>query len=94
MLIFLRATMTWRRSSAEKSLRDNPDFLLTLCSLAASDAFAGRLAPARKVLRVDAKQPVCASPIWDISPLYRRAGGYEPIFSMAFESRAPRSELM
>ena len=35
-------------SSAEKSLRDNPEFLLAIAMFAASNALAGRLAAARK----------------------------------------------
>jgi TolB-like protein/Tfp pilus assembly protein PilF len=62
-------------SCAEKSLRDNPDFLLTLCISAASHALAGRLTPARRgVARVrERNSDLRISNLVDIAPL-RRAG--------------------
>ena len=71
---FLAGDYDMASSSAEKSLRDNPDFLLTLCVSAASNALAGRLAPARKGLaRVrERNSDLRISNLGDIAP-FRRA---------------------
>jgi TolB-like protein len=45
---FLAGRYDTASSCAEKSLRDNPEFLLAICTFAASNALAGRLEPARK----------------------------------------------
>jgi tetratricopeptide (TPR) repeat protein len=44
---FLAGRYDMASSCAEKSMRDNPDFLLAICIFAASNALAGRLEPAR-----------------------------------------------
>jgi TolB-like protein len=61
-------------SSAEKSLRDNPDFLLAICVFAASNALAGRLAPARKgIARArECNSDLRISNLGDLAP-FRRA---------------------
>jgi hypothetical protein len=45
---FLTGHYELASSSAEISLRDNPDFLLAICVCAASNALAGRLVSAQK----------------------------------------------
>ena len=45
---FLAGRYDMASSCAEKSLRDNPEFLLAICTFAASNALAGRLEPAQK----------------------------------------------
>src|SRR5260221_12550793 len=44
---FLAGRYDMASSWAEKSMRDNPDFLLAICIFAASNALAGRLEPAQ-----------------------------------------------
>ena len=48
MLIFSRSRYDMASSCAEKSMRDNPTFLLAICISAASNALAGRLEPAQR----------------------------------------------
>ena len=45
---FLAGRYDMASSCAEKSMRDNPTFLLAICISAASNALAGRLEPAQK----------------------------------------------
>jgi TolB-like protein/tetratricopeptide (TPR) repeat protein len=45
---FLASRYDMASSCAERSLRDNPNFLLVICISAASNALAGRLEPARE----------------------------------------------
>ena len=47
---FLAGRYDVASSCAEKSMRDNPDFLLAVCLFAASNALAGRLEPAQKAI--------------------------------------------
>ena len=47
---FLTGQYDLASSSADKSLRDRPDFLLGICVCAASNALAGRLVPAGKAI--------------------------------------------
>ena len=61
---FLAGHYDMASSCAEKSMRDNPAFLLSLCVSAASNALAGRLEPAqRSITRALERIPICASPI-------------------------------
>jgi TolB-like protein len=47
---FLASRYDMASSCAEKSMRDNPTFLLAICISAASNALAGRLEPAQKAM--------------------------------------------
>ncbi len=60
--------------SAEKALRDNPDFLLAICMFAASHALAGRLPPARKGITraLECNPDLRISNLGDLAP-FRRA---------------------
>jgi tetratricopeptide (TPR) repeat protein len=71
---FLAGDYDMASLSAVKSLRDNPDHLLTLCVSAASNALTGRLAPARKsIARVcERNSDLRISNIEDLAP-FRRA---------------------
>ena len=61
-------------SCAEKVLRDNPTFLLTICISAASNALAGRLEPAQKAMAraLECNPDLNASNLKDLAP-FRRA---------------------
>jgi TolB-like protein len=61
-------------SCAEKAIRDNPTFLLSICISAASNAFAGRLEPAQKAMAraLEFNPDLCASNLRDLAP-FRRA---------------------
>jgi hypothetical protein len=61
-------------SCAERSLRDNPNFLLVICISAASNALAGRLQPAQKVMAraLECNPDLRASNLEDLAP-FRRA---------------------
>jgi TolB-like protein len=71
---FLAGDYDMASLSAEKSLRDNPDHLLTLCVSAASNALTGRFAPASKsIARVcERNSDLRISNIEDLAP-FRRA---------------------
>jgi tetratricopeptide (TPR) repeat protein len=61
-------------SYAEKAMRDNPNFLHTICISAASNALAGRLEPAQKAMgwALEFSPDLCASNLRDLAP-FRRA---------------------
>jgi TolB-like protein len=61
-------------SWAEKSMRDNPGFLLAICMFAASNALAGRLEPAQLSMEraLECKHGLRASNLRDVAP-FRRA---------------------
>ena len=71
---FLSGRYDMALSSAEKALRDNPDFLLAICMFAASNAFTGRLERAREgIARARERNPdLRISNLGDLAP-FRRA---------------------
>jgi tetratricopeptide (TPR) repeat protein len=71
---FLAGRYDMASSCAEKSMRDNPDFLLAICIFAASNALAGRLEPAQKgIARARERNPdLRTSNLGDLAP-FRRA---------------------
>ena len=71
---FLAGHYDMASSSAEKALRDNPDFLLAICMFAASNALAGRLPPARKGITraLECNPDLRISNLGDLAP-FRRA---------------------
>ncbi|WP_338699754.1 MULTISPECIES: winged helix-turn-helix domain-containing tetratricopeptide repeat protein [unclassified Bradyrhizobium] len=71
---FLSGRHDMALSWAEKALRDNPDFLLTICMCAACNALTGRLEPAQKsIARARERNPdLCISNLDDLAP-FRRA---------------------
>ena len=71
---FLASRYDMASSCAEKVLRDNPTFLLTICISAASNALAGRLEPAQKAMAraLECNPDLNASNLKDLAP-FRRA---------------------
>lgn len=71
---FLTGHYDMASSSAEKALRDNPEFLRAICVFAASNALAGHPAPARKgIARARECNPdLRISNLEDLAP-FRRA---------------------
>jgi TolB-like protein/Flp pilus assembly protein TadD len=71
---FLAGRYDMASSCAEKAMRDNPTFLLTICTSAASNALAGRLEPARKAMAraLELNPDLRASNLRDLAP-FRRA---------------------
>jgi len=71
---FLASRYDMASSWAEKSMRDNPDFLLAICILAASIALAGRLEPAQLGMAraLECNHGLRASNLRDVAP-FRRA---------------------
>ncbi|WP_431017262.1 winged helix-turn-helix domain-containing tetratricopeptide repeat protein [Bradyrhizobium pachyrhizi] len=71
---FLSGHYDMASSWAEKTLRDNPDFLLAICMFAASNALTGRLEPAQKAIaRVRERAPnLRISNLEELAP-FRRA---------------------
>jgi TolB-like protein len=71
---FLASRYEMASSSAEKSMRDSPSFLLPICISAASNAFAGRLEPAQKAIAraLEFNPDLRASDLRDLAP-FRRA---------------------
>jgi TolB-like protein len=71
---FLASRYDMASSCAEKAMRDNPTFLLTICISAASNALAGRLEPAQKAMaRALERNPgLRTSNLRDLTP-FRRA---------------------
>jgi len=71
---FLAGRYDMASSCAEKAMRDNPTFLLTICTSAASNALAGRLEPARKAMAraLELNPDLSASNLRDLAP-FRRA---------------------
>jgi TolB-like protein len=71
---FLASRYDMASSWAEKSMRDNPDFLLAICILAASNALAGRLEPAQLGMAraLECNHGLRASNLRDVAP-FRRA---------------------
>jgi hypothetical protein len=61
-------------SCAEKATRDNPTFLLAMCTSAASNALAGRLEPAQKAMAraLERSPDLRASSLINLTP-FRRA---------------------
>ena len=61
-------------SYAEKSMRDNPKFLLAICISAASNALAGQLEPAQKAVKraLECRPDLRASDLRDLAS-FRRA---------------------
>ena len=71
---FLASRYDMASSSAEKSMRDNPTFLLVICISTASNALAGRLEPAQKAMAraLEFNPELRASNLRDLAP-FRRA---------------------
>ena len=71
---FLAGRYDMASSCAEKSMRDNPKFLHSICISAASNAFAGRLEPAQKAMAraLEFNPDLRASNLRDLAP-FRRA---------------------
>ena len=71
---FLASRYDMASSFAEKSMRDNPAFLLAICVSAASNALAGRLEPAQKAMAraLECDPNLRASNLRDLAP-FRRA---------------------
>jgi TolB-like protein/tetratricopeptide (TPR) repeat protein len=71
---FLAVRYDMASSCAEKSMRDNPAFLLAISISAASNALAGRLEPAQKAMAraLECSPDLCASNLRDLAP-FRRA---------------------
>jgi TolB-like protein len=71
---FLASRYDMASSCAEKVMRDNPTFLLTICISAASDALAGRLEAAQKAMAraLELNPDLNASNLKDLAP-FRRA---------------------
>ena len=71
---FLAGRYDMASSCAEKAMRDNPTFLLTICISAASNALAGQLEPAQKAMAraLELNPNLRASNLRDLAP-FRRA---------------------
>ena len=71
---FLAGRYDMASSCAERSLRDNPNFLLVICISAASNALAGRLGPAQSTMSraLECEPDLRASNLRDLAP-FRRA---------------------
>jgi TolB-like protein len=71
---FLASRYDMASSYAEKSMRDNPKFLLAICMSAASNALAGQLEPAQKAMAraLECDPDLHASNLRDLAP-FRRA---------------------
>jgi TolB-like protein/tetratricopeptide (TPR) repeat protein len=71
---FLASRYDMASSCAEKAMRDNPTFLLTICVSAASNALAGRLEPAQIGIAraLECNPDLRASNLRDLTP-FRRA---------------------
>ena len=71
---FLASRYDVASSCAEKAMRDNPNFLLTICILAASNALAGQLEPAQKAMAraLELNPDLRVSNLRDLAP-FRRA---------------------
>ena len=71
---FLASRCDVASSCAEKAMRDNPNFLLTICISAASKALAGQLEPAQKAMAraLELNPDLRASNLRDLAP-FRRA---------------------
>ena len=71
---FLASRYDMASSCAERSMRDNPTFLLAICISAASNALAGRLEPAQKAMAraLEFNPDLRASNLRDLAP-FRRA---------------------
>jgi TolB-like protein/Tfp pilus assembly protein PilF len=71
---FLASRYDMASSYAEKSMRDNPKFLLAICISAASNALAGQLEPAQKAMAraLELNPDLRASNLNDLAP-FRRA---------------------
>ena len=71
---FLAGRYDMASSCAEKSMRDNPNFLLAICISAASNALAGRLEPAQRAMAraLECDPDLRASNLRDFAP-FRRA---------------------
>jgi TolB-like protein len=71
---FLASRYDVASSCAEKGMRDNPNFLLTICIFAASKALAGHLEPAQKAMAraLELNPGLRASNLRDLAP-FRRA---------------------
>jgi len=71
---FLASRCDVASSCAEKAMRDNPNFLLTICISAASKALAGQLEPAQKAMAraLELNPNLRASNLRDLAP-FRRA---------------------
>src|SRR5229473_662353 len=70
---FLAVRYDMASSCAEKSMRDNPAFLLAICISAASNALAGRLEPAQKAMAraLECNPDLRASNLRDLAPFRR-----------------------
>ncbi|KRR18145.1 adenylate/guanylate cyclase domain-containing protein [Bradyrhizobium retamae] len=70
---FLAGRYDVASSYAEKSMRDNPTFLLSICSFAASSALAGRLGQAQRGLAqaLECNPNLRASNLKDLAPFRR-----------------------
>src|SRR4029434_5253740 len=86
---FLASRYDMASSCAERSLRDNPNFLLVICISAASNALAGRLQPAQKVMAraLECNADLRASNLEDLAP-FRRAEDSSPFCQGSSRSRA------
>jgi tetratricopeptide (TPR) repeat protein len=71
---FLASRYDIASSYAEMAIRDNPTFLHSICISAASNAFAGRLEPARRDMAraLELKPNLRAFNLGDLAP-FRRA---------------------
>jgi tetratricopeptide (TPR) repeat protein len=71
---FLASRYDRASSYAEKSIRDNPKFLLAICISAASNALAGKLEPAQKAMKraLECRPDLRASNLGDLAPFRRR----------------------
>jgi tetratricopeptide (TPR) repeat protein len=71
---FLASRYDMASSCAERSLRDNPNFLLVICISAASNALAGRLEPAQQAMAraLEFNPDLRISNLGDLAP-FRRA---------------------
>jgi TolB-like protein len=71
---FLAGRYDMASSCAEKSMRDNPTFLLAICASAASNALTGRLEPAQRAMSraLECDPNLHASNLRDLAP-FRRA---------------------
>ena len=84
---FLASRYDMASSCAERSLRDNPTFLLAICISAASNALAGRLEPAQKAMAraLEFNPDLRASNLRDLAP-FRRAEDFAK-FARSSQSR-------
>ena len=84
---FLASRYDMASSCAERSMRDNPTFLLAICISAASNALAGRLEPAQKAMAraLEFDPDLRASNLRDLAP-FRRAEDFA-----TFAARSPQS---